>query len=121
MNRIFATALIAIFAAGAGCSKSAEKKAAEEIRKELLSAQQSQDIVDQQRRLAEMDVDAMRKELDHVRQRYANAEGDLKNASKSSKIFAPPKASPRGKPQPKDLASTPHGSTRSKKRCWSSC
>ena len=30
MNRLFTIALIAIFAAGAGCSKSAEQKAAEE-------------------------------------------------------------------------------------------
>ncbi len=56
----------------------AVEKAAEEIRKELLSAQQSQDIVDQQRRLAEMDADALRKEMDQVRQRYSSAEGDLK-------------------------------------------
>lgn len=54
------------------------EKAAEEIRRELLSAQQSQDIVDQQRRLAEMDADALRKEMDQVRRRYASAEGDLK-------------------------------------------
>ncbi len=62
----------------AGKRIKAVEKAAEEIRKELLSAQQSQDIVDQQRRLAEMDVDSLRKELNQVRKRYTNAEGDLR-------------------------------------------
>ncbi len=61
----------------AGKRIKAVEKAAEEIRKELLSAQQSQDIVDQQRRLAQMDANALRKEMNQVRERYANAEGDL--------------------------------------------
>ncbi len=56
----------------------AVEKAAEQIRKELLAAQQDQDIVDQRRHLAEMDADAMRKEMETVRKRYAAAEGALK-------------------------------------------
>jgi len=64
----------------------AVEKAAEHIRKELLSTQQNQDIADQRRHLAEMDADSLRKELEHSRKRYAQAEtalkdriGDLKN------------------------------------------
>ena len=55
------------------------EKAAEQIRKELLTAQQNQDIVDQKRHLAEMDADALRKEMEKVRKRYAAAEGALKD------------------------------------------
>ena len=55
------------------------EKAAELIRKELLTAQQNQDIVDQKRHLAEMDADALRKEMGQVRKRYAAAEGALKD------------------------------------------
>lgn len=57
----------------------AVEKAAEQIRKELLTTQQSQDIADQQRRLAEMDVDSLRSELQQVRKRYSDAEGALKD------------------------------------------
>jgi hypothetical protein len=56
----------------------AVEKAAEQIRKELLAAQQHQDIVDQKRHVAEMDADALRKEMDHIRKRYSAAEGALK-------------------------------------------
>ncbi len=57
----------------------AVEKAAEEIRKELLATQQNQDIADQQRRLAQMDAETLRKEMQTVRKRYADAEGSLKN------------------------------------------
>jgi len=57
----------------------AVEKAAEEIRKELLATQQSQDIADQQRRLAQMDAETLRKEMQIVRKRYSDAEGSLKN------------------------------------------
>jgi len=64
----------------------AVEKAAEQIRKELLSTQQNQDIADQRRHLAEMDADALRKELGNTRKRYSQAEialkdriGELKN------------------------------------------
>ena len=57
----------------------AVEKAAEVIRKELLATQQNQDIADQKRRLAEMDADSLRKEMDKIRSRYANAEGALKD------------------------------------------
>ena len=57
----------------------AVEKAAEQIRKELLATQQNQDIADQQRRLAEMDAGSLRKELEHVRKRYSDAEGALKD------------------------------------------
>lgn len=57
----------------------AVEKAAEQIRKELLATQQNQDIADQRRRLAEMDADALRKEMEQTRKRYADAEGMLKN------------------------------------------
>jgi hypothetical protein len=56
----------------------AVEKAAEQIRKELLTAQQHQDIVDQKRHLAEMDADALRKEMEHIRKRYSAAEEALK-------------------------------------------
>jgi hypothetical protein len=56
----------------------AVEKAAEKIRKELLTAQQHQDIVDQKRHVAEMDADAMRKEMDQMHKRYSAAEGALK-------------------------------------------
>jgi hypothetical protein len=57
----------------------AVEAAAEQIRKELLSTQQNHDIADQKRRLAEMDADALRKEMDKIRRRYTEAEGELKN------------------------------------------
>lgn len=57
----------------------AVEAAAEQIRKELLSTQQDHDIADQKRRLAEMDADALRKEMDKTRKRYTEAEGALKN------------------------------------------
>jgi hypothetical protein len=57
----------------------AVEKAAEQIRKELLATQQTQDIADQRRRLAEMDAGALRKEMERTRKRYADAEGVLKN------------------------------------------
>jgi hypothetical protein len=63
----------------------AVEKAAEQIRKELLSTQQNQDIADQQRRLAEMDADALRKEMQAVRSRYHKAEGTLKDRIKELK------------------------------------
>jgi hypothetical protein len=63
----------------------AVEKAAEQIRKELLAAQQNQDIVDQQRRLAEMDADTLRKEMESVRKRYSQAEGALKERIKELK------------------------------------
>jgi DNA gyrase/topoisomerase IV subunit A len=53
--------------------------AAEEIRKELLTTQQSQDIADQQRRLAQMDAESLRDEMQNLRKRYADAEGSLKS------------------------------------------
>jgi hypothetical protein len=58
---------------------SAVEKAAEEIRKELLATQQSQDIADQQRRLAQMDAETLRKEMQTLRKRYSDAEGSLKS------------------------------------------
>lgn len=58
---------------------SAVEKAAEEIRKELLATQQSQDIADQQRRLAQMDAETLRKEMQGLRKRYSDAEGSLKS------------------------------------------
>ena len=63
----------------------AVEKAAEKIRKELLETQQNQDIMDQQRRLAEMDADTLRKEMDKVRTRYSKAEGALKDRIKELK------------------------------------
>jgi hypothetical protein len=57
----------------------AVEKAAEQIRKELLAAQQHQDIVDQKRQTAEMDAGALRKEMEKIRKRYAAAEGALKD------------------------------------------
>jgi hypothetical protein len=62
----------------AGKRIKAVEKAAEQIRKELLTAQQHQDIVDQKRHVAEMDADAMRIEMDQMRKRYSAAEGALK-------------------------------------------
>jgi DNA gyrase/topoisomerase IV subunit A len=53
--------------------------AAEEIRKELLTTQQSQDIADQKRRLAQMDAESLRNEMQSLRKRYADAEGSLKS------------------------------------------
>ncbi len=63
----------------------AVEKAAEQVRKELLSTQQNQDIADQQRRLAEMDADALRNEMTAVRTRYTKAEGALKDRIKELK------------------------------------
>lgn len=57
----------------------AVEKAAEMIRKELLATQQNQDIADQRRRLAEMDAESLRKEVERTRRRYADAEGALKD------------------------------------------
>jgi hypothetical protein len=57
----------------------AVEKAAEKIRRELLETQQNQDIADQKRRLAEMDADALRKEMEKIRKRYSDAEGVLKD------------------------------------------
>ena len=64
----------------------AVEKAAEQMRKDLLSTQQDQDIANQRRQLAEMDADALRKELERTRTQYAKAEnafkdriGELKN------------------------------------------
>jgi hypothetical protein len=57
----------------------AVEKAAEQIRKELLATQQNQDIADQRRRLAEMDADSLRKEVEKTRKRYSEAEGELKD------------------------------------------
>ena len=57
----------------------AVEKAAEQIRKELLSTQQNQDIADQRRHLAEMDADSLRKELQQTRNRYSQAETALKD------------------------------------------
>lgn len=56
----------------------AVEKAAEQIRKELLATQQNQDIADQRRRLAEMDKETLRKEMEKTRKRYDDAEGALK-------------------------------------------
>jgi len=63
----------------------AVEKAAEKIRKELLATQQNQDISDQQRRLAEMDADSLRKEMEKVRSRYSQAEGALQDRIKELK------------------------------------
>lgn len=63
----------------------AVEKAAEQIRKELLATQQNHDIADQQRRLAEMDADTLRKEMNKVRQRYSQAEGALQERIKELK------------------------------------
>lgn len=57
----------------------AVEKAAEQIRKELLATQQNQDIADQRRQIAEMDADALRKEMERTRKRYTDAEGALKD------------------------------------------
>ena len=57
----------------------AVESAAEEIRKELLTTQQSQDIADQQRRLALMDAESLRKEMQSLRKRYSDAENSLKS------------------------------------------
>ena len=57
----------------------AVEKAAEEIRKELLATQQSQDIADQKRRLAQMDAETLRKEMQTLRKRYSDVEGSLKS------------------------------------------
>ena len=57
----------------------AVESAAEEIRKELLTTQQSQDIADQKRRLAQMDAETLRKEMQTLRKRYSDAEGSLKS------------------------------------------
>jgi hypothetical protein len=56
----------------------AVEKAAEQIRRELLATQQNQDIADQRRRLAEMDADSLRKEVEKTRRRYSDADGALK-------------------------------------------
>ncbi|MDA8141550.1 MAG: hypothetical protein M0036_23140 [Desulfobacteraceae bacterium] len=56
----------------------AVEKAAEQIRRELLATQQNQDIADQRRRLAEMDSESVRKEMDKIRKRYTDVEGALK-------------------------------------------
>ena len=63
----------------------AVEKAAEQIRKELLATQQNQDIALQQRRLAEMDADSLRKEMEQVRDRYSQVEGSLKDRIKELK------------------------------------
>ncbi len=63
----------------------AVENAAEEIRKELLATQQNQDIVLQQRRLAEMDAEGLRKEMERVRKTYTQAEGALKERIKELK------------------------------------
>jgi hypothetical protein len=63
----------------------AVEKAAEQIRKELLATQQNQDIVVQQRRLAEMDADSLRNEMELVRNRYSQVEGALKERIKELK------------------------------------
>lgn len=63
----------------------AVEKAAEQIRRDLLATQQNQDIADQQRRLAEMDADTLRSEMDKVRSRYSKAEGALKDRIKELK------------------------------------
>ena len=63
----------------------AVEKAAEQIRKELLATQQSQDIADQQRRLAQMDAETLRQEIASLRKRYSDAEGALKNRIKELK------------------------------------
>lgn len=65
----------------------AVEAAAEKIRKELLATQQSQDIAEQKRRLAEMDSDALRKEMDKIRKRYHDAEGALKDRINELKDF----------------------------------
>jgi hypothetical protein len=62
----------------AGKKIKAVEKAAEQIRKELLATQQNHDIADQRRRLAEMDADSLRKEVEKTRKRYSDAEGALK-------------------------------------------
>lgn len=63
----------------------AVEKAADQIRRELLATQQSQDISDQQRRLAQMDADTLRQEIESLRKRYSDAEGALKNRIKELK------------------------------------
>jgi len=63
----------------AGKKIKAVEKAAEQIRKELLATQQNQDIADQKRRLAEMDAGTLRKEMERIRNRYADVEGALKD------------------------------------------
>lgn len=65
----------------------AVESAAEQIRKDLLATQQNQDIADQKRRLAEMDADALRKEMDNIRKRYSKAEGALKEQIDELKDF----------------------------------
>lgn len=63
----------------AGRKIKAVEKAAEQIRKELLATQQSQDIADQKRRLAEMDSGSLRQEMESIRKRYSDVEGALKD------------------------------------------
>ena len=63
----------------------AVESAAEQIRKELLATQQNQDITNQQRRLAEMDAEGLRNEIEHVRKRYSEAEGALQERIKELK------------------------------------
>jgi hypothetical protein len=63
----------------------AVEKAAEQIRRELLATQQNQDISDQRRRLAEMDAETLRKEVEKTRKRYSDAEGALKERIKELK------------------------------------
>jgi hypothetical protein len=74
----------------------AVEKAAEQIRKDLLATQQNQDIADQQRRLAEMDADTLRKEMAKVRSRYSKAEGALKDRIKELKDIHITQSAPDG-------------------------
>lgn len=71
----------------AGKRIKAVETAAEKLRKELLETQQNQDIADQKRRLAEMDSDALRKEMEKIRKRYTDAEGALKDRINELKDF----------------------------------
>ena len=71
----------------AGKRIKAVETAAEKLRKELLETQQNQDIADQKRRLAEMDSDALRREMEKIRKRYTDAEGALKDRISELKDF----------------------------------
>ncbi len=63
--------------------KSAEKSAVE-TRKQLQAARKQVDAVEEQKRLAEMDAEALRKELDRLHQKFTAAQQALKEAPSSA-------------------------------------
>ncbi len=87
----------------------AVEKAAEQIRKELLATQQNQDIAEQRRQLAEMDADALRKEMEQTRKRYADAEGALKERIDELKDMNITQGAPAPVNQPVEETTPPKG------------